>query len=620
MKRSKSSVVFQYLPHNWVSYSDNTSLGAYSMEVKFWKYKELQGIYKKRLSQQIKKQLVIFRNSGGDTSEFGNLEDMNSFKFVEVDSQEGFEGIKGKISPLVFYCNKCGYTKSFNSSPTNYNSIKCPHCNKTMKQLQMIYSCTCGHAKPVFTTNRSDIIYRYKPRGGGGGGGGGFIVSSNGHERPQEMIYKCENCGNALYPLNATDGRNYKPHSITSVNLINKYEGELLERGLDAEKLQIGRWLNLVSPEEYDKILHNPKVYFENDFDDEEIDNKVRVLVELAHMSPEVARQTVIDDLSNGTGDTKWFTDLLSKIDSHVLINSSSSLSEELVEYYTLKNPNDKCTLDQALEKMKSIDTITNDEEIYELQNKLGIKDVQISFDIEIINATYGFTRLYSDPSKVTNGSKLKIKSYTTSREVDYLAYSNKLMTEGMLIEFDKKMILDWLLENKVINQSMLPPEDKYKEWFVKNINNDITQCFGDIDDSEENKITKYVYGLLHTISHMMIRSAGEISGLSKDSLSEMIFPNIPAIFIFANTSQAIPLGSLSGMFEMNYKGFLEKAFELSQNCIFDPLCSNEKGACSGCTNLSEISCCNFNNDLSRFYLIGSPETNTKTNIKGFWK
>lgn len=57
MKRSKSSVVFQYLPHNWVSYSDNTSLGAYSMEVKFWKYKELQGIYKKRLSQQIKSNL-----------------------------------------------------------------------------------------------------------------------------------------------------------------------------------------------------------------------------------------------------------------------------------------------------------------------------------------------------------------------------------------------------------------------------------------------------------------------------------------------------------------------------------------------------------------------------------
>ena len=75
-----------------------------------------------------------------------------------------------------------------------------------------------------------------------------------------------------------------------------------------------------------------------------------------------------------------------------------------------------------------------------------------------------------------------------------------------------------------------------------------MTFCVQNIDI----RPTYYVYNLIHTISHALLKNAGILSGLEKNSLSEMIFPNLATIFIYANTTQGIPLGALSGMFEQN--------------------------------------------------------------------
>ena len=616
MKRNKSSIVYQYLPHNWVSYSDGDLRGSYSMKVNYWSLKEMEGIYEKRLNKQIKRKLNVFRNAGGDTSEFGDVSNEPSFKFVQVDPKEGFASIKGTISPLVFYCNSCGFTKSFSKFPHDSSVLVCPKCKKKMKQIQLIYPCTCGNAKPVYTTNDPKKVYKFKPIANDPKSNFRFTVVENGHEKMVEMRHKCE-CGKTLYPLNAFDGRNYKSHSISVVNLIDEKEGDLLQYGTKAEKLQIGRWLELITEDEYKKILLEPNRYFSGEISEEEIESKIRTLVELVGMPEDVARATVMMKVS-GSNSFNWLNEKINEIDSHVSLTSSQILSEELIEYFTVKNPLRKTVLSEALEKMISIDAIYDESEIEVLHKKLGISNVQISYDTEIVTSTYGYTRIYSDPNRVADG-KLKLKAYTQKNEINMLAYSNKLKTEGLLIEFDKTKILSWLCDNGVINKEELPPRDKEKEWFLKMVKSELIEQFGELSDSNENKTTKYVYGLIHTMSHMMIKSAGEISGLSKDSLSELILPNIPAVFIYANTSQAIPLGSLSGMFEMNYKDFLDKSFELSKDCIFDPLCGNDKGACSGCTYLSEISCSNFNCDLSRFYLIGTPETHKKAKMKGFW-
>ena len=132
-------------------------------------------------------------------------------------------------------------------------------------------------------------------------------------------------------------------------------------------------------------------------------------------------------------------------------------------------------------------------------------------------------------------------------------------------------------------------------------------------------RITHYVYTLLHSLSHALIKSAGTISGIGSNSISEIIFPNTCSIFIYANTTQGIPLGSLSGMFEQSYKVFLKKASEMMERCIFDPICSDrDNAACSSCIQLTEVCCCHFNQDLTRKYVTGYQGINEK--VLGFWE
>ena len=383
MKRNKSSVVYQYLPHNWVSYSDSDVSGAYSMKVNYWDYKEMDGLYNKRLNQQITRKLMIFRNSGGDTSEYGDVANEVIFKYVQVNNREGFPGVLGTISPLVFYCSQCGATKSFSQFTNDSSKLKCTKCHKKMKQLQMIYPCSCGEAKAVFTSNDLKKIYRFKPIPNDPKSNYRFTIVENGHEKSQEMLYKCT-CGRTSYPYNAFDGRNYKSHSITTVNLIDPKEGKVLEFGVNAEKIQIGRWLHLISAKEYNEILDKPNQFFSSNLDEDEVEKKVKTLVQYGGIIEDVARKTILDKMKSNDSNN-WLNEKIFEIDNHVQLSSNLSLSQQLIEFYTVKNPIGQLTLDSAIDKMISIDAIYDKSEITSIHKKIGIENAQVSFDIEIV-------------------------------------------------------------------------------------------------------------------------------------------------------------------------------------------------------------------------------------------
>ena len=130
---------------------------------------------------------------------------------------------------------------------------------------------------------------------------------------------------------------------------------------------------------------------------------------------------------------------------------------------------------------------------------------------------------------------------------------------------------------------------------------------------------SKYVFGLLHSMSHAFIRTAGEISGLSGNSLTEIIIVETASIFMYAQTTQAVPLGALSGMAENNYAQFLNKVHTETRNCVFDPICTErDDTSCSACLIIPEISCNHFNNELGRKYLY---TIDTLENpLVGFWE
>ena len=171
----------------------------------------------------------------------------------------------------------------------------------------------------------------------------------------------------------------------------------------------------------------------------------------------------------------------------------------------------------------------------------------------------------------------------------DYSKLLNKMAVtippdyQGILFEISQKKIIEWLFKNGIIREEILPDmEDDLaiKKWFAEYVHSDVISMFGEIDEQEV--ITKNVFALLHSMSHAFINTAGEISGLSGNSLTEIIIVETASIFIYAQTSQGIPLGALSGMAESSYAYFLRKVFDESKNCVFDPICTERDGtACS---------------------------------------
>ena len=632
MKRSKHQAVYKYLPGVWTAFNDNEVIklngNSVTIQIDRWNYRPLQNVFTQRITAEILRQIKMFYNRGGNIRGF-NLENIeNELMYVEPAMLDGIPDIIGDISPLVFYCSNCKSTFSY-SDPKfiSKKTWQCAKCGKNdIKQLQMIYACECGAAYPVKlpykTINKSKVEYKYKPVEGRNAYK--FFYNSNGQELTEEMRMKCNNCDKYLIPSNASDGKNFRPFDVKTINLIDFRQGNFYKKGTDAQKIIIANYLDIISDDKYEEILDNIDEFFEendNISDSKEYKDNVNEYMIVLGFEKEEAELMAMRALErNRSNKNKG----IQREIEYKLPNLSSEqvevIASQIIEYNTLKRAKNVISLNDSIENQIDLEVIKNKDEVINLNKKFGINLAQVSQDIEIISSTFAFTRKTKDPEKVQGNTQLALKPFVDNNR--NLVYCSSLETEGIVIELDKIKILKWLYKNKIIFDEQMPDiEDKLSidKWFFENIKADRISLFGDIDkDDPEMKVTYYVYQLIHTISHAMIKSAGILSGLEKNSLSEIILPNLTSLFIYANTTQGLPLGALSGMFEQNYKAFIAQAEDIMGRCIFDPICMDrDDGSCSACTQLSEISCSHFNKDLNRKLLIG--HKSQVESIVGFW-
>ena len=633
MKRSKTQAVYRFLPEMWVS-EKGDSERAVSARIKNWNYIKMADIYEEFIEGEIKRQIKLFGDRGGDISAFDISPEAHSFSIVETACNEGIPDIIGEMSPLVFYCSSCGTVFDVrNPDAVDKYTWKCKECGKwAVKQLQMIYTCECGHAQPIripYVPGVREFKYRpnetqYK------------MFYKSGHtEKPAEFVQMCPTCNTRLVPDNANSGRNYKPFTLRVINLVDQRSGQFYKKGLDAQKTIVSRWFGKIAPEDYEEILDNIELAFSDAFKSDAqrqvIEQQVQGLVD-AGVIPQAMFEMAVNNMLQNAPDNKSVERYVAACDDLFARRKAedpqgytewlSHFSFKLMQYDTLKYAKRIISLEDAIEHQLEMEFIDSPEEIHTLNNKLGINNMQVSCDIQIINCTYGYSRRVADPKNSNNRNcRLKLNAYDRTRDGSAnLVYGAKLDTEGILFEISQRKIIEWLYANKIITEEQLPDLDdevSVKKWFAEYVHSDVISMFGEIDENE--KITKYVFALLHSISHAFMNAAGELSGLSSNSLTEIILVETASIFIYAQTSQGIPLGALSGMAETNYAYFLRKAFEESKNCVFDPICTErDQTACSACLIIPEISCNHFNAELGRKYLYSIDGVDTPT--IGFWE
>ena len=635
MKRSKTQAVYRFLPEMWIS-EKGDSERAVSAKIKNWNYIKMSDIYEDFIEGEIKRQIKLFGDRGGDISAFDLSPDTHSFAIVETACNEGIPDIIGEISPLVFYCSSCGTVSDLrNPDAVDKYTWKCknPDCGKwAVKQLQMIYACECGYAQPIKIPHVQGVKnFKFRPNETQYK----MFYRSGNSEKPAEFVQICPNCNSRLVPDNANSGRNYKPFTLKVINLVDQRNGQFYKKGIDAQKTIVCRWFDKLSTADYEEILNNIELAFSDAFKSDaqrrNVKQQVRALIDAGMLPPEMFESAVNNMLQNApnTKSVERYVamcdDLFSRKKTENPVGYAEWLSHfsfKLMQYDTLKYAKRIITLEGAIQRQLDMEFIDSPEKVTALSKKMGIANMQVSCDIQIINCTYGYSRRVADPKNSTNKNcRLKLNAYDRTRDgTANLVYGAKLDTEGILFEISQRKIVEWLYENNIISEEQLPDLDddiSVKKWFAQYVHSDVISMFGEIDDSE--KITKNVFALLHSMSHAFMNSAGELSGLSGNSLTEIILVETASIFIYAQTSQGIPLGALSGMAESNYAYFLKKAFDEAKNCVFDPICTErDDTACSACLIIPEISCNHFNAELGRKYLYSIDGVDNPT--VGFWE
>lgn len=620
MRRGVQQALYKYLPGSWVDYTQSGGGVTYAVHVDHWNSIQLTGINNKRLLRIVNQRVHEFieHSSEGEAAvvDFAPTIDEETYEVLTPKVSDTIGAIHTSVKPLVFVCNSCGKVRQYYS----YNDFKhrehqpCNNCGKHMTQIKMIRFCRCGYADGIYVPKCQNpehgTKYMYRR-----GSGTDFVCSKCG--KKVFISHTCPDCHNQLEIRPALDSSHFIPATVTLIDLLDKRKDVFLdnEKDYQGEKVVISQYLGLISPEQYENVVAKGSITRKDDFEKalQEEANSLR-----AAGLDDITINTVIEAKRRNNPNNQIF-DAIGKVSNGLSVNAPEEytpIAEAILEYDELLHA--KITL--SLEEAANDAEIINDgvkPNYRELASKFGFSNAQVCSSVPIVFCSYGFTR------KEQFGDRIKLRGFPREMEKRNV-YAARLETEGVLFEIDRKRIIGWLLENGFISDLDKPKsDDEYdlKMWFLDRIQTRLITPFTEIDDPSDNgKITKAVYTLIHSISHALIREAAEICGLDKSSLSEYILPNIPAIFIYCANSQGFSMGALYNAFQSQFDKWLKHSKENSKKCIFDPICINHDKACAGCLFLNEVSCKHFNKDLDRSYLCGYFDVQEQKKIKGFWE
>ena len=617
MTRGKSQSLYKYLPDSWIDFSMRGKYRKnYIAHVIRWNSEQLIDINKKRLIRLTNQAIRSFASQAmpgtkvEPTSGFGAELDIDTCDVLTPKAGGDERGIVAEISPLTFYCKKCNKVHQFNSVETYKRHSKCFNCNIELTQMRQIYYCKCGWATdkhPAYCNNRSHgakNIYWY--------GDYEFVCKSCNTKIPMQK--KCDICGAILRPHVALDPAQYFTYNFSFIDLIDEEIEKFISETDYGAYITICYWLGKISKEEFREIIKNGIVS-----DAEEYQKKYDIYYGMfesslgADFAKVAAKQMADKECGNK------YNEIIKELKIKLAVSEIElkHFAEMLIEYLMVDESTDVSTLEDAKKVAHLLNTNANPDEFSKIAEQYGIVDTKVCGDVPFVSCSYGYTR---EKSQYEEG--VQLRAFKEEKPGRKNVYATKLRTEGVLFEFDRRKILLWLLQNRYIEQNDCPNLDAgedIKIWFANNIHLGAISTFTAIDTDNE-KLTSVVYSLIHSMSHLLVKAAAELCGLNKDSISEYIFPGIPAVMIYCQNSQGFNLGALFNVFEAYFDKWVRNASKKAEKCVFDPICIERYKACTGCLFLNEVSCQHFNKDLDRRLVIGYVNKATKIKQYGFWE
>jgi hypothetical protein len=589
MKRSKSQALYNYSQDNTFDHSENEIIGKVG-QVNGDLLDNLPTVY---IIKRIKPYLKLWSNKPDMRP--GNT------KFIDPDH------IKFDIFPKVFRCEECNNVTQVEDFEEFYGDLSCDYCDRNLRgkhQIPLVTVCKCGNISSLDVPSCSNC----------GSGNLAFIQKGSSLT---EAKWRCSECGNEEGDVVAFNcsycGKNksLKVHSSStcyyaqSEDFVNIEEG--LDRLLRSSDYQVSKILDYLvgsvpksdsAEEEFDKELES----ILEEIDDPELNSELNKATEKIKEGKSRANERKKEKRDNKRNWVESFPD-----------SKKQLLSKELHEYNSVSGEGGEYskTLEDIYEDAEeNLDLQMEEKRRYEEKTEdLNMSSLKVMEDFPITSVVYGYTRLESNPPEEDEDKDpVDLNKFTASDGSEKLMVSQR-ETEAIMVSLDKEKVIDWLLENEVIDKR---PEQDLKEWYLEQLTD-----YPHYDEiSQERAVARHVLSLLHSYSHVFINSIGTLSGYSKESLVEYVMPHTLTFVVYKRSETDFNLGAMFSLIEERFLEFAED-FEDSDTCVYDPICENEENAsCEGCLFVSNMSCINGNKNLSRSTLFGGKFDGE--NIEGF--
>lgn len=542
-------------------------------------FEEIKTLYNDRINSH---SLNLIRLGENDVN---NLL-IEKFNLVD-DNNRSISGLF-EVFPKTFRCEKCNDFRIFSDDEewANFDVNKCrvPGCDGSYTQVPFIGFCeTCGEISSIFHN-----------------------CDEHGHEHlklirkdinaPGTWKIRCTVCGKEMDMMNFCNHRKHtlSDKDITKLRPINVNQGGIFrsivkttidipdyEESKDIDVILLGAYLDY-----WDR-------YFDEDnlTDEEMIEDIIYYLNMLTKYSSEKDRKKAI---RRGIDSKIFEKGEKIKKDIEELKEDYNFSYSDLNDYFILK---ERFCDDEDKKNVNFSEMIMDDEialkKFPKFKKDIGIDEITYIPDIHMISSSIGVVKGIDDDEGNAPHFEPHWKSYKDKTE--FRSFSFPFETEGIMFDLDKERLVDWIHANS----------DK-----TRNPNLSAEEYLFDLDESSDEY--NYLKTLIHTFAHILINRSSLYTGLNSDSCGELLFPKAGAFLIYSTSN--INIGGFSFVFENSlYEWFNNVELEV-YDCVFDPTCIDEKGACFSCVYLPEYVCSHFNDFLDRDVFLG--ENRYK---KGYW-
>jgi len=188
-------------------------------------------------------------------------------------------------------------------------------------------------------------------------------------------------------------------------------------------------------------------------------------------------------------------------------------------------------------------------------------------------------------------------EDWTSETIADWAKYDGTTVGTEVLDAWSIEEIRGWLAEN----MTPIPEYDTISA------------------DDPAQIISYYVYHLVHSFSHTVLKQATTLIGMERTSISEYLLPRSLTAIVYTNQRTDFSLGGMHALVESGLDDLVESIDQDGNNCVYDPVCSRDGSTCFNCMFVSEVSCGHLNRNLGRDFLFGSKPMANRA-LLGYWE